>query len=297
MTAATPTRIGALALACAAASAGAAFAQGAAAPIGNFGGGAIQLPVTKTAAKDIALSIRAHRNGTVGIGGELPSRCGRASIRGRTKLAADGSFALRGTAARRPLVGVTERSSFVVKGTLTAGGGTGTAVATLRVRAKGRGTRTCKTRTVRWTVRPAAGAAAAPAPAPADALLYGLTSQDGPEARHAVVLHVTDGGRSIDRLLARFRTKCEKRVIVVADEINYSPQFDVAADGSFRMVERFKVDYSDVILRSTVVVRGQFDAAGGVAGRLAVTQRFTNRRNGRRVDVCSTGTLLWSARQ
>lgn len=286
----------AAALAGAAASAGVAAAQTAATPSGSFGGGAIELPVTDTAARDIALSIRARPDGTIGVGGELPSRCGRAAIRGRTKLAADGSFTLRGTTTRRPFVGVRERNSFVVEGRLTAAGGSGTAVGTLRVRGRRGATRTCRTRTVDWTVKPAAGAAAAPAAAPAEAMLYGLTSQDGPEAKHAIVLHVTDGGRSIDRLLVRFRSRCEKRIVVVPDEVNYSPEFDVAADGSFRNVERFRVTYSDVILRTTVVVRGQFDAAGAVAGKLAVTQRFTNRRNGRRVDECATGTLLWSAR-
>lgn len=290
-------RLIALSIACAATIAGVASAQVAGPPAGHFGGGAIALPVSDAAAKDIALSIRVRRNATIGIGGEVPSRCGRAAIRGRTRLAADGSFTLRATTTRRPFVGVSERSTFVVKGRLTADGGTGTVAARLRVRAKGRGTRSCKTRTVRWTVRRAAGHATAPAPAPAGALLYGLTSQDGPEAKHAIVLHVTGDGRSIDRLLARFRTRCEKRVIVVADEINYSPQFDVAADGSFRMVERFTTNYSDVILRTTVVVSGQFDAAGAAAGKLAVTQRFKNRRNARRVDVCSTGTLRWAARQ
>lgn len=297
MNAASPRLLIAAALACAAATAGVASAQSAATPSGDFGGGAIQVPVSDAAAMDIALSIRAQPNGTIGVGGELPSRCGRAAIRGRTTLAADGSFTLRGTTTRKPLVGVSERNTFVVKGRLTPEGGTGTAVGTLRVRGRGRAARTCKTRTVAWTVKPAGGAAAAPAPAPADALLYGLTSQDGPEARHAIVLHVTDGGRSIDRLLARFRTTCEKRIIVVADEINYSPEFEVAADGSFRKVERFRINYSDVILRTTVVVRGQFDATGAAAGKLAVTQRFTNRRNGKRVDECSTGTLLWSARR
>lgn len=283
-------------LACAAASAGVAAAQSAT-PAGEFGGGAIELPVTEAAAKDIALSIRAQPDGTIGIGGEVPSRCGRAAIRGMTRLAGDGAFTLRGTTTRRPAVGVRERHTFVLRGRLTAAGGTGTVAGTLRARRKGRGTRTCTIRTVRWTVKPATGAAAAPAAAPADALLYGLTSQEGPQARHAIVLHVTDGGRSIDRLLARFRVRCDKRVIVVADEINYSPEFDVAADGSFRKVERFRSSFADVILRTTVVVRGQFDAAGNAAGKLAVTQRFTNRRNGRRVDVCATGTLTWSARQ
>jgi hypothetical protein len=70
----------------------------------------------------------------------------------------------------------------------------------------------------------------------------------------------------------------------------------VAADGSFRSVERFRLNFPDVTQHTTVVVRGQFDQAGAVAGKVAVTQRYTNRRNGKRVDECRTATQSWSAR-
>ena len=51
-----------------------------------------------------------------------------------------------------------------------------------------------------------------------------------------------------------------------------------------------------VFARTTVVMRGQFDQAAGAAGKLSVTERFTSRKTGKRVDVCATGTLAWSAR-
>jgi hypothetical protein len=93
-----------------------------------------------------------------------------------------------------------------------------------------------------------------------------------------------------------FRAPCDRQRIIVTDDVNYSPEFDVAADGSFRSVERFRLNFPDVTQHTTIVVRGQFDQAGAVAGRLSVTQRYTNRRNGRRVGVCKTGTQSWSAR-
>jgi len=124
-----------------------------------------------------------------------------------------------------------------------------------------------------------------------------VTAQNGPSAKRPIVLLVTKAGLAIDRLVMGFRATCDKRRIVVTDEVNFSPEFEVGADGSFRSVEKFKTTYSDVILRSTIVVKGQFDAAAAVAGRLSVTERFTNRRTGRRVDVCTTGTQAWSARQ
>jgi hypothetical protein len=286
----------AIGFAATAATAGVALAQAPTRPSGNLGGGAIALPVDEdTVAKDMLLSIRALANGRMGVDGHLYTSCGHATIKGKTSLAADGTFTLRGTATRKPVVGVTERTSFTVTGRLTGDGGTGTASATVRARAGKRPQRTCTSRTVRWTVR-RSGSPAAPAPAPADATLFGLSAQDGPNAKRPVVLHVTKGGRAIDRLVVAFRAPCDMRRLIVTDDVNYSPEFDVAADGSFRSVERFRLNFPDVIQRTTIVLRGQFDAAGAVAGRLAVTQRYTNRRNGRRVGVCRTATQSWSAR-
>ncbi len=289
----------AIGLAAAAGSAGVALAQ-ATAPAtttGNFGGGAIAVPVDENSvARDMLLSIRAVASGRIGVDGQMYTNCGHATIKGKTSLAADGSFTLRGTATRKPVVGVTERTTFTITGTLTADGGTGTAKASVRAKAGRRAARTCNSRTVRWTVRRPVEAPAAPAPAPAEATLFGITAQSGTSAKKAVVLHVTKSGRAIDRFVLAFRAPCEGRRIVVTDDVNYSPEFAVAADGSFRFVERFRVNFSDVAQRTTIVVRGQFDQAGAVAGKVAVTQRYTNRRSGKRVDLCRTGTLAWSAR-
>lgn len=293
----TRTRRGiAIGLAAAAGSAGVALAQAPATTTGNLGGGAIAVPVDEdTVARDMLLSIRAVASGRIGVDGQLYTNCGHATIKGKTSLAADGGFTLRGTATRKPVVGVTERTTFTVTGKLTADGGTGTAKASVRTKAGKRAARTCNSRTVRWTVRNP-GEPVAPAPAPAEGTLFGLTSQSGTNARKAAALHVTKAGRAIDRFVLAFRAPCEERRIVVTDDVNYSPEFAVAADGSFRFVERFRVNFSDVAQRTTIVIRGQFDQAGAVAGKLSVTQRYTNRRSGKRVDVCKTGTLSWSAR-
>jgi hypothetical protein len=264
--------------------------------VGNFGGGALAVPVSeKTVAKDMVLSLRAQSGGRLGVDGQLYTRCGLATINGDAKLAADGSFTSSGAAKTKPVVGVTETSSFVVKGHLTADGGTGTAHATLRVRVSRHAIRTCTSRTVSWTVRRGGGTAGAPAPAPADSLLYGLTSQRGPHAKRALVLHTTSGGHSIDRVVVGYRAKCDRGRVNVADELNYSPEFDVTPTGSFRHVETFTVPFSDVVAHTTVVMRGQFFQGAGAAGKLSVTERFTNRKTGKRVDVCATGTLTWSA--
>lgn len=286
----------AIAFVVAAATAGVAFGQ-TAGPSGNFGGGAIALPVKETTvAKDMLLSIRARSGGRLGVHGQIYARCGLGTISGTAKLAGNGRFTLRGSVNRRPLIGTRNRSTFVVRGTLTPEGGQGTAQVKLRVRTKGRATRSCSSRTVNWTVRRPHGAGAA-APAPAEGTLYGLTSQTVAQARHAIVLHAASGGRRIERASFGYWAKCARGWIIESHDVNISPEFDLAADGSFRAVERLRATFADVIVRTTVVLRGQFDAAGNAAGKLAVTERYANRRNGKRVDVCKTGTRSWSARQ
>lgn len=279
----------------AAATAGLAFGQAPASPSGNFGGGAIGLPVNeKTVAKDMLLSLRA-KGGKVSADGQLYASCGLGTISGATKLAADGSFRLRGHVTRKPLVGVRNTTTFVVKGTLTAEGATGTASMKLKVRSKGHKTRSCSSKTVSWTVRRPIDTGAVAATPPSEGTLYGLTSQSGSRTRRSIVLHVDSAGRRIDRSLFSYRTKCVRGHIVVSEDVNISPEFDVAADGSFREVERFKTTFADVIVRTTVVLRGQFDSAGAATGKLAVTERYASRRTGKRVDVCKTGTRSWSA--
>lgn len=283
------------ALAIATAAGGVALAQTGAPPSGTFGGGAIGVPVSeKTIAKDMLLSIRAQPGGRVGIDGQMFASCGIGALSGETKLAADGSFALRGSLKRRPLIGVHKLTTFSVRGRLTAEGGEGSARMTLRIVTKGH-TQTCKSRVVGWTARRPIDTNAAAAPAPADATLYGLTSQKGPLVKHPIVLHTGGSGRRVERLTFGFRATCSQGRIIAIDDANPSPEFDVAADGSFRDVERFRVAYADVIARTTVVVRGQFDESGGAAGKLSVTQRYASRKSGKSVDVCRTGTRAWSA--
>ena len=290
-------RIVALVLAPATAASGAAFAQTATVPAGDFGGGAIAVPVRETTvARDMVLAIRATGDGRIGVDGHLFAPCGLGTITGDAQLAGDGSFTLRGRTTRRPLVGVRHRTTVLVRGRLTADGGRGTARMRLRVGMKDRRARNCRSRTVRWRVRRVAGGPGAAAPAPAEATLYGLTAQEGTRSRRAIVLHTARGGESIERLAFGFRLICDRRRVVVSDDVNTTGEFDVGAGGSFREVERFRRTFRDVIVNTTVVVRGQFDQAGAASGKLSVVERHRNRRNGERVDVCRSGTQTWSAR-
>ncbi len=296
MTPARLRRVIAIVLAAGAAASSAALAQ-IATPIGDFGGGAMAVPVRETSvARDMLLAIRAPGNARIGVDGHLFARCGLGTITGDAQLAGDGSFTLRGRSTRRPLVGVRHTTTFLVRGRLTPDGGRGTARMRLRVGMQGRRARTCRSRSVRWTVRRLAGGLGA-APAPGEATLYGLTEQDATRSRRAIVLRTSAGGRSIERLAFGFRLACERRRVVVSDDVNTTGEFDVSANGSFREVERFRRTFRDVIVNTTIVVRGQFDQTGAAAGRLSVVERHRNRRNGERVDVCRSGTQTWSARQ
>ncbi len=291
--------IAAGALVCAVAGAGAAAAQDppAPAPEGNFGGGALHVPVSeKTVARDMLIAIRVRSGGRVAVEGHMFAACGLGRMTGETTTAPDGSFTLRGRATKRPAAGVAQTYRFVVRGVLTAAGAGGTAKLTVRARTSRTKLRVCNSRTVSWTARrpsPAVASAAAPARA---TTLYGLTAQRASRARRSIVLHVADGGRSMHRLAFGYRTRCERGRITVFSNVEVTPQFDIAADGSFRTVDRFEQTHSDVVQKTTVVVRGRFDAAGAVAGKLAVTERFYSRRSGRRVDLCRTGTTSWAAR-
>ncbi|HEV2775613.1 MAG TPA: hypothetical protein VGV90_08480 [Solirubrobacteraceae bacterium] len=286
----------AIAFVAAAATAGVAFGQ-AAAPSGDYGGGAIAVPVKETTvAKDMVLSIRAGSDGRIGVDGQIYARCGLGTISGDGRIGSEGRFTLRGDITRRPLVGTRNTSTFVVSGTLTAAGGEGTANVRLRVRTKGRATRSCTSRTVSWKVRQLASAAA-PSAGPAQATLYGTTSQNAARAKQAIVLHAASGGRRIERAIFGYRANCDRGRIVESDDVNITAEFDVAADGSFRHVERFTTNFKDVKVATTAVLRGQFDAAGNAAGKVSVTERYASRRSGKRVDVCATGTRSWSARQ
>ena len=286
----------AIAFVAAAATTGVAFGE-APAPSGDLGGGAIALPVKEsTVAKDMLLSIRAGSDRRVHVHGQIYASCGLGTISGDARLDSSGRFALNGDVTRRPLVGTRITSKSYVRGTLTVDGGEGTAKVRLRVRTKGRATRTCTSRTVRWTVRRPAETGAA-APAPAEATLYGLTSQSAPRAKQAIVLHAAGAGRRIERAAFGYRANCDRGRIVESDDVNISAEFDVAPGGSFREVERFKATFTDVVVRTTVVLRGQFDAAGNAAGKLSVTERYASRKSGKRVDVCTTGTRSWSARR
>lgn len=263
----------------------------------DHGGGAIAAPVReRSVARDMVLSLRGPAGGRVAVDGNMFAPCGLGTIRGTAPLRAGRRFTLRGTTSRRPARGVRVRSTFTVSGRATAEGFIGTARLRLRVRRRGARTRTCSSREVAWRVRRIAPADAGPAPAPAGATLYGAQSQRATRARRAVVLRTSAGGRTVERAVFAFRTSCRDRRVVVSDDVNVSGEFEVAPDGSFRHVERYRVGYPDSIMRATALIKGRFDSSGAAAGRLYVTERYQDRRTGRRHDVCRTGTRSWSAR-
>ena len=49
-------------------------------------------------------------------------------------------------------------------------------------------------------------------------------------------------------------------------------------------------------MRTTVVLSGEFDEPAPRTARSSVTERYSSRKTGKRVDVCKTGTRNWSAR-
>jgi hypothetical protein len=68
----------------------------------------------------------------------------------------------------------------------------------------------------------------------------------------------------------------------------------IAADGSFRSVERNRFRLSHVIDHEVIVFAGRF-TANGAAGTLSFTDRYSSRADGKLVDVCGTGNVPWTA--
>lgn len=156
--------------------------------------------------------------------------------------------------------------------------------------ASGRGVRGCNG-AFDYVARTAPALGADPAPPPANATLIGMTSQTtgGP---FALNLRVNADATRITRLIAGARYTCRR--IRPYQETNYSPAFRINSDGTFRFVERFRLNYTDAVERVTVTTEGRF-VVGGATGTWEARSVARSKRTRRVVDRCGTGRHTWSA--
>ena len=199
----------------------------------------------------------------------------------------DGTF--RVTFSRRRLQPSTIRGRYtrrvVVSGQVAGGEIRGRLEAT----ANGREVRDCSG-AFDYVARSAPALAGDPAPPPANGTLIGMTNGRG--GPFALNLRVSPDGTRITQLVAGARYTCRR--LLPYHETNYSPPFTVNPDGTFRFVEKFRVNFRDAVERVTVTTEGRF-VAGGATGTWQATTVARSKRSRRVVDRCNTGQVGWSA--
>jgi len=217
----------------------------------------------------------------------VQARCGAGELRRRVTLAADGSFSVTATVRDRAREDRRARriARMVVAGRVAGTAGTGTASARLTFRRGGRVVGRCASGSRLWQVRapvpePVAGAAPR-----ANAAYYGVTSQAG-----AFALQVGGAGRRVRIAVFDYRLTCRRASFETS---NLTPGGPIAADGTFRLRERFTLRFADATERFRVRVDGRF-TPNGANGTLSVNS-VARSLAGRVIDRCRTGRVTFAA--
>jgi hypothetical protein len=244
-------------------------------------------------AGDANVSLRTSTDATavtVGAAVLLPRRGGSCQVIGfgTVQLASDGSFSVTD---RRTLPGTRERTVVTVTGKIEGQRATGRVVGSMRTRG---GRRICSGTTTFTSLAIGAlpGDAPPPAPAPAGAVLRGLI-EGLASAPFDIVLRVAPDGRSFTRFNMVVPWKCRR--LEAVDQALYEIGGPIRDDGTFRIVNRYTMPYSDATERGTVRLSGRF-VSGGVVGTINVTEVARSRKGRKRViDRCASGTRAFRA--
>jgi hypothetical protein len=218
----------------------------------------------------------------------VAARCGVVAVKARATLAADGSFALRATKRdRAPEEPGLRRVAVVqVSGRIVGAIATGAASARIKLVRGGRVAERCKSAPRAWQAR-------TPAPEPVAALplpsrgYFGLTTQA--RRPHAFLLRVDPGARRVQAAAFEYALDCGGGR--VREKQNITPGGPLAANGSFALVERFTLRFSDGSERYRVRVDGRF-TAHGANGTLSVTTTARSLAGGV-IDRCRTGNVAF----
>jgi hypothetical protein len=256
-----------------------------------YGGGSLPYTAVPRGFKPsvgIALQPRGDR---VALRFDTTLLCGRRTLEavGRALAAFDGSsFSARGaTRVRGQRLGY----AWTLSGILSGQTATGELRIAGRRRRDGRWVSCNRRPTRRFEARvggPPAGPPAAARPAAAYVGMSDIGIGDGLPA--PVVLRTTRDGRKVAarwNALARCGRGPRERLV------NFTPATRIGAAGGFLRKERFRVRYSDAVVRYRVRFGGRF-FADGAAGRLRMRARVMDRR-GRLLTRCDTGTRRWHA--
>jgi len=271
----------------------AALAQEPAAPAGNYGGGAVVAPPRSIYnAGNMLVSLRATGDGRVQINAAVILSCSEdAVLRLVVTPATDGTFEAKGVRARRTGRGGRVRTDYSIAGTIAGASAGGTATARNSITRGGR-TQRCPRATVRWQARRATGDIGL-APPLARARMHGTTSQRLAGPRRAITLRLSSDATKLTRALYEVTVRCGSQTLTDTFD---APRrnLPIAADGSVRDVERFTFRARRTIYRSVE----RFDAkvgAAGASGTFSVTSRTADRRTGRTLRRCRSGTVRFKA--
>jgi hypothetical protein len=251
----------------------------------DYGGGTVPDSVRQANRQLTLVALRTADDGSARVSARVAVGCGVGKVARAVRPAADGTFGFSATVRRRA-GGVRQTSRIALSGQLTAAGAAGTVTARVTFRRGGRVVERCSA-TRAWTAR-AAAAEPAPAPPAAGGAYYGLTNQTG--RPYAFVLRVDPTAARVRTAAFEYVQRCTRGPF---EWENITPGAAIAADGTFRLRERFSVRWKQGRERYRVKVDGRFTTTG-VSGTLTVSSVLRS-PSGRVIDRCGTGRRTFAA--
>ena len=197
----------------------------------------------------------------------------------------DGTFSITD---RRTMRGTRERTVVTITGRIEGSRVTGEVAGSMRSR---RGRPICSGRTTFTSIAVPPLPADQPAPPPAGGTLRGIVEGEA-AAPFDIVMRLTPDGRAIERLNMTTPWRCGPGY---GDLVFYETGGPIRADGTFRIVNRYRFRNRGTILRGAVTIAGRF-VSGGVVGTVRATSVLRSRKGRRRViGRCSSGTRAFRA--
>jgi hypothetical protein len=271
-----------------------ALAQEPAAPIGNFGGGALAAPPKDLFGPGNAvIGLRALPKRRLEIEATVRAKCAGGDIQAATKIAADGGFRARGTETQQPAPGETVKVKYALAGSFTApNSAKGTLSATLQLRTEGRAPQTCKTGRITFQARRPDGKLGDREARPR-AAYFGTTAQRGTGPRRPIVLRMSGDRDRLARALFGEQVRCSdgKRSIgVEAPRTNLA----IGGEGGVSDHETDKIDngetYTYIDDRFTATI-----GRTGAKGTFSLRDRTVDKASGNVIQSCRSGTIAWTA--
>ena len=255
----------------------------------DYGGGMAPESFSRSRTQLILVGVRTTAAGQVRIDLNVSARCGFGAVRHSTGLNPDGTFAFDVPIRHRLRDNrfVIQRARLAISGTVSGAAASGVASVRIVQRRNGRVVARCRSGPRPWTAR-AAAAEATPSGPQANGAYYGLTSQS--KRVFPFVLRVSPNARRVRIAAFDYRMRCTDGPFEFE---NLTPSGPIAADGSFRLRERFTVAWKEGLERYRARIDGRFTPSG-VSGTLSLRSVLRS-PSGRVLDRCRTGRVRFAA--